>query len=69
MCARLRVRNECLDSVNTYFAGSEHEARRGGGVLTYTSIEAPPSLLPFRHYSDFAGLQALYTDPRTGPLV
>ncbi|KAI9567901.1 hypothetical protein HD554DRAFT_2205279 [Boletus coccyginus] len=38
-------------------------------VPTYTSIEAPPSLLPPRHYCDITGLhrdQAPYTDPRTG---
>ncbi|KAH0826367.1 hypothetical protein J3R83DRAFT_5329 [Lanmaoa asiatica] len=31
-----------------------------------TSIEAPPSLLPPRHYCDITGLEAPYTDPRTG---
>ncbi|KIJ15787.1 hypothetical protein PAXINDRAFT_133026 [Paxillus involutus ATCC 200175] len=35
-------------------------------VPTYTSIEAPPSLLPPRHYCDITGLDAPYTDPRTG---
>ncbi|KAH7890302.1 YL1 nuclear protein C-terminal domain-containing protein [Phlebopus sp. FC_14] len=35
-------------------------------VPTYTSIEAPPSLLPQRHYCDITGLEAPYTDPRTG---
>ncbi|KAN0082924.1 hypothetical protein V8E55_008719 [Tylopilus felleus] len=35
-------------------------------VPTYTSIEAPPSLLPPRHYCDITGLEAPYTDPRTG---
>ncbi|KIM55352.1 hypothetical protein SCLCIDRAFT_304558 [Scleroderma citrinum Foug A] len=33
---------------------------------TYTSIEAPPSLLPPRHYCDITGLEAPYTDPKTG---
>ena len=32
---------------------------------TYLSIEAPPSLLPQRHYCDITGLEAPYTDPRT----
>ncbi|KAK7052432.1 chromatin-remodeling complex subunit ies6 [Favolaschia claudopus] len=32
---------------------------------TYTSIEAPPSLLPQRHYCDITGLEAPYTDPAT----
>ncbi|KAL4074398.1 hypothetical protein J3A83DRAFT_4371674 [Scleroderma citrinum] len=34
-------------------------------VPTYTSIEAPPSLLPPRHYCDITGLEAPYTDPQT----
>ncbi|KAJ7708579.1 YL1 nuclear protein C-terminal domain-containing protein [Mycena metata] len=34
-------------------------------VLTYTSIEAPPSLLPQKHYCDITGLEAPYTDPAT----
>ncbi|KAG2122930.1 hypothetical protein DEU56DRAFT_831124 [Suillus clintonianus] len=33
---------------------------------TYLSIEAPPSVLPQRHYCDITGLEAPYTDPRTG---
>ncbi|KIY65884.1 hypothetical protein CYLTODRAFT_455876 [Cylindrobasidium torrendii FP15055 ss-10] len=33
---------------------------------TYISIEAPPSLLPLRHYCDITGLDAPYTDPSTG---
>ncbi|KZV70561.1 hypothetical protein PENSPDRAFT_651434 [Peniophora sp. CONT] len=34
--------------------------------LNYLSIEAPPSLIPARHYCDITGLEALYTDPATG---
>ncbi|KAJ6551670.1 hypothetical protein B0H19DRAFT_1158524 [Mycena capillaripes] len=34
-------------------------------IPTYTSIEAPPSLLPQRHYCDITGLEAPYTDPAT----
>ncbi|KAJ7718346.1 hypothetical protein B0H16DRAFT_1609422 [Mycena metata] len=34
-------------------------------VLTYTSIEAPPLLLPQKHYCDITGLEAPYTDPVT----
>jgi hypothetical protein len=33
---------------------------------TYVSIEAPPSLLPTKKYSDISGLPAKYTDPLTG---
>ncbi|KIK34339.1 hypothetical protein CY34DRAFT_647033 [Suillus luteus UH-Slu-Lm8-n1] len=35
-------------------------------ISTYLSIEAPPSVLPQRHYCDITGLEAPYTDPRTG---
>jgi len=34
-------------------------------IPTYTSIEAPPSVLPQRHYCDITGLEAPYTDPAT----
>ncbi|KAJ7746324.1 hypothetical protein B0H16DRAFT_961607 [Mycena metata] len=33
--------------------------------LLDTSIEAPPSLLPQKHYCDITGLEAPYTDPAT----
>lgn len=36
-----------------------------GGWLD-SSIEAPPSFLPQRHYCDITGLEAPYTDPATG---
>ncbi|KAF8634837.1 hypothetical protein AX17_004087 [Amanita inopinata Kibby_2008] len=35
-------------------------------VPTYTSIEAPPSVWPQKHYCDITGLEAPYTDPATG---
>ncbi|KAM6497306.1 hypothetical protein JOM56_007779 [Amanita muscaria] len=35
-------------------------------VPAYTSIEAPPSVWPPRHYCDITGLEAPYTDPATG---
>jgi len=35
-------------------------------IPTYLSIEASPSVLPQRHYCDITGLEAPYTDPRTG---
>ncbi|KAF5349030.1 hypothetical protein D9758_012728 [Tetrapyrgos nigripes] len=35
-------------------------------IPTYISIEAPPSLLPQKHYCDITGLEAPYTDPHTG---
>ncbi|THH01953.1 hypothetical protein EW026_g823 [Hermanssonia centrifuga] len=33
---------------------------------TYSSIEAPPSVLPLRKYCDITGLEGPYTDPATG---
>lgn len=33
---------------------------------TYSSIEAPPSVLPQRKYCDITGLEGPYTDPATG---
>lgn len=33
---------------------------------SYLSIEAPPSVLPQKHYCDITGLEAPYTDPVTG---
>ncbi|EEB98529.1 hypothetical protein MPER_01942, partial [Moniliophthora perniciosa FA553] len=35
-------------------------------IPTYTSIEAPPSVLPQKHWCDITGLEAPYTDPTTG---
>ncbi|KAF5391129.1 hypothetical protein D9757_003020 [Collybiopsis confluens] len=35
-------------------------------IPTYLSIEAPPSVLPQKHYCDITGLEAPYTDPITG---
>ncbi|KLO11202.1 hypothetical protein SCHPADRAFT_855736 [Schizopora paradoxa] len=33
---------------------------------TYSSIEAPPSILPQKHFCDITGLEAPYTEPATG---
>ncbi|KIM36334.1 hypothetical protein M413DRAFT_449215 [Hebeloma cylindrosporum] len=35
-------------------------------VPTYTTIEAPPSVIPHKHLCDITGLEAPYTDPTTG---
>ncbi|GAA5937575.1 hypothetical protein JCM3775_001274 [Rhodotorula graminis] len=34
-------------------------------VISYASIEAPPSLLPQKRYCDVTGLEAKYTDPKS----
>ncbi|KIM72848.1 hypothetical protein PILCRDRAFT_737092 [Piloderma croceum F 1598] len=56
--------------------GKEEKAENGGDgmdvddeeeeVPSYSSIEAPPSFMPQRHYCDITGLEAPYTDPATG---
>ncbi|AXA49962.1 INO80 complex subunit C [Malassezia restricta] len=50
-------------------ADSEVPAPREEGPLrdvpTYTSVQAPPSLLPPKRYCDLTGLMAPYTDPKT----
>ncbi|KDR73165.1 hypothetical protein GALMADRAFT_251737 [Galerina marginata CBS 339.88] len=33
---------------------------------TYTTIDAPPSVIPHKHLCDITGLEAPYTDPATG---
>ena len=34
-------------------------------AITYSSLEAPPSFVPAKKYSDLSGVEALYTDPQT----
>ncbi|PPQ63538.1 hypothetical protein CVT24_004768 [Panaeolus cyanescens] len=49
-----------VDSATTVNMDEEEEAP------TYTTIEAPPSVLPHRHLCDITGLEAPYTHPATG---
>jgi len=37
-----------------------------GALVFYSSLEAPPSLIPPKRYCDITGLEAPYTDPQTG---
>ncbi|KAF8218255.1 hypothetical protein K438DRAFT_21953 [Mycena galopus ATCC 62051] len=46
-------------------SGMDVDGEQEEEIPTYTSIEAPPSLLPPRHYCDITGLEAPYTDPAT----
>ncbi|KAJ7248230.1 hypothetical protein B0H12DRAFT_1123693, partial [Mycena haematopus] len=46
-------------------SGMDVDGEQAEEFPTYTSIEAPPSLLPPRHYCDITGLEAPYTDPAT----
>ena len=38
-------------------------------VVTYGSIDAPPSFKPAKKYSDVSGLPAVYTDPQVGSQI
>jgi len=46
-------------------SGMDVDGEQEEEIPTYTSIEAPPSLMPQRHYCDITGLEAPYTDPAT----
>jgi len=46
--------------------GAEKEYLPDEDMPTYSSIEAPPSVLPQRRYCDITGLEGPYTDPATG---
>lgn len=45
--------------------GRAAAAMAAGPAVTYTNIEAPPSLQVKRKYCDITGLPAAYTDPKT----
>ncbi|KAK5117981.1 hypothetical protein LTR62_004025 [Meristemomyces frigidus] len=62
-----------LDKNNTNLQATQlapPTAVTGGGLgapsVTYTSIQAPPSLKPKQKYCDITGLPSKYTDPKTG---
>ncbi|KAF5371354.1 hypothetical protein D9615_009706 [Tricholomella constricta] len=59
---RERRRQEKLEGTSMDVDGDEGEE----DIPSYTSIEAPPSVLPQKHYCDITGLEAPYTDPTTG---
>ncbi|PHZ12115.1 uncharacterized protein RHIMIDRAFT_140363 [Rhizopus microsporus ATCC 52813] len=44
----------------------ERERQLALDIPTYENIECPPSVLPQRKYCDITGLDAKYTDPKTG---
>jgi len=46
--------------------GEPRESTPEEEIPTYSSIEAPPSVLPQRRYCDITGLEGPYTDPATG---
>ncbi|KAI0313043.1 hypothetical protein OF83DRAFT_1143143 [Amylostereum chailletii] len=66
---RRAEREQAMDVDGEGDAGSKSESRGGSGdedLPTYLSIEAPPSVIPARHYCDITGLEAPYTDPSSG---
>ncbi|TRM57376.1 hypothetical protein BD626DRAFT_412181, partial [Schizophyllum amplum] len=60
-----RLRVERLEAAERMDVDGEPSAVTDD-VPTYSSIEAPPSVLPQGHYCDITGLEAPYTDPATG---
>ncbi|BGP24674.1 nucleus protein [Rhodotorula toruloides] len=46
-------------------AAVEEDEEREVEVVSFVSIEAPPSLMPQKRYCDITGLEAKYVDPRT----
>ncbi|EMD36247.1 hypothetical protein CERSUDRAFT_137884 [Gelatoporia subvermispora B] len=61
---RERRRQEKEDSMAV--DGETREVTPEEDLPTYSSIEAPPSLLPQKRYCDITGLEGPYTDPATG---
>lgn len=59
---RERRKLEKLEGTAMDVEGEEVEEE----MPSYASIEAPPSVLPQKHYCDITGLEAPYTDPATG---
>ncbi|KAG5635329.1 hypothetical protein H0H81_011703 [Sphagnurus paluster] len=59
---REKRRQEKLEGTAMDVDGDEADEE----IPSYTSIEAPPSLMPPKHYCDITGLEAPYTDPATG---
>ncbi|GJE92336.1 hypothetical protein PsYK624_084900 [Phanerochaete sordida] len=59
---RRQEREEKMDVDGSGAAEDEQEEE----LPTYSSIEAPPSVLPQRKYCDITGLEGPYTDPATG---
>ncbi|PCH37114.1 hypothetical protein WOLCODRAFT_134465 [Wolfiporia cocos MD-104 SS10] len=61
---RERRRQEKEESMDV--DGEQREPTPEEEMPTYSSIEAPPSVLPPRRYCDITGLEGPYTDPATG---
>ncbi|KAH9949713.1 hypothetical protein B0H21DRAFT_786411 [Amylocystis lapponica] len=60
---RERRRHEKEESMDV--DGGPRESSPEEDMPTYSSIEAPPSVLPQRRYCDITGLEGPYTDPAT----
>ncbi|CAL1710762.1 unnamed protein product [Somion occarium] len=61
---RERIRLEKEGNMDT--DGQAPEQNPADDLPTYSSIEAPPSVLPPGRYCDITGLEGPYTDPATG---
>ncbi|KAK7689430.1 hypothetical protein QCA50_007222 [Cerrena zonata] len=61
---RERIRQEREENMDV--DGQPQEQLADEDLPTYSSIEAPPSVLPPGRYCDITGLEGPYTDPATG---
>ena len=50
-------------------SSAEQKGSFDSKVVTYGSIDAPPSFKPAKKYSDVSGLPAVYTDPQVGSQI
>ena len=56
---------EHTDDVVIEEAAPERQVPTCASLLTDTTVEAPPSLMPRKKYCDVTGLKGLYTDPKS----
>ncbi|KAI5479246.1 hypothetical protein MNV49_003940 [Pseudohyphozyma bogoriensis] len=59
-------RNKTLKQVVTIEKEGERERiEKDPSCVTFSSVEAPPSILPQKRYCDVTGLEAPYKDPKS----
>ncbi|KAG8965241.1 chromatin-remodeling complex subunit ies6 [Tulasnella sp. 419] len=54
------------DEKNSEKNSEESEVLDDEELVFYSTLEAPPSLMPQKRFCDITGLEAPYTDPQTG---
>ena len=70
----LLIQHNEKSDINRYWSDlrvspAEQKGSFDSKVVTYGSIDAPPSFKPAKKYSDVSGLPAVYTDPQVGSLI